>query len=81
MAVAGLLVLISSQFHDQDFSAGPVSLALSGYDYHPMEASIGSLFRINYPDDWVDSELYEFDWTVLKNCADRFEKIDFDAIP
>jgi hypothetical protein len=80
-AVAGLLVLISSQFCGQDFSAGPVTYAASGYDYHPMEASIGSLFRIKYPDDWLDDECYDFDWTVLKKQTDRFEKIDYDAIP
>ena len=80
-AVAGLLVLISSQFQSQDFTAGPVLFASSGYDYHPMEASIGSLFRIKYPDDWVDDELYDFDWTMLKSQTDRFEKIDFNAIP
>jgi hypothetical protein len=81
MAVAGLLVLISSQFRNQDFTAGSDTLGVSGYDYHPMEPSIGSLFRIKYPDDWTDAELYDFDWTVLKGQSDRFEKIDFDAIP
>ncbi|MEJ2378555.1 MAG: hypothetical protein P8Y71_25295 [Pseudolabrys sp.] len=34
-AVAGLLVLISSQFHNEDFSAGSPALGLSGHDYHP----------------------------------------------
>ena len=81
MAVAGLLILVTSQFRDQDFSAGSASFSVSGYDYHPLEAAIGSLFRIKYPDDWTDEELYEFDWTVLKKEADRFQKIDFDAIP
>jgi hypothetical protein len=57
MAVAGLLVLISSQFRNEDFTAGSEALAISGYDYHPMEPSIGSLFRIKYPDDWTDDEL------------------------
>jgi hypothetical protein len=80
-AVAGLLVLISSQFRDQDFSAGSEALGVSGHAYHPMEPSIGSLFRITYPDDWTDAELYDFNWTVLKVQNDRFEKIDFDAIP
>lgn len=79
-AVAGLLVLISSQFRDQDFTAGSEALGVSGYDYHPMEPSIGSLFRIKYPDDWTDAELYDFDWTVLKVQNDRFEKINFDVI-
>jgi hypothetical protein len=81
MAVAALLVLISSQFFTEDFSAGSRGFGGSGYDYHPMEPSIGSLFRIKYPDDWVDAEHYDFDWTVLKNHTDRFEKIDYDAVP
>ncbi len=81
MAVAGLLILDTSQFRDQDFSAGSTSLLVSGYDYHPLEAATGSLFRIKYPDDWTDEELYEFDWTVLKKQVDRFQKIDFNAIP
>lgn len=81
MAVAGLLVLISSQFRDQDFTAGSQLRGLEGYDYHPMEASLGSLFRIKYPDDWTDDELYDFDWSTLKTQRNRFEKIDYDAIP
>jgi hypothetical protein len=81
MAVAALLVLISSQFFTEDFSAGSRGFGVSGYDYHPMDPSIGSLFRIKYPDDWVDAEHYDFDWTILKNHADRFEKIDYDAVP
>lgn len=47
MAAAGLLVLLSSQFGSYDFSAGPMSLDIAGEAYHPMEPSIGSLFRIN----------------------------------
>jgi hypothetical protein len=81
LAVAGLLVLISSQFRDEEFTAGSPSLGVSGYDYHPMQSSIGSLFRIKFPDDWADDEIYEFDWSILKNQEDRFEKIDFDSIP
>ena len=80
-AAAGLFVLISSQFRNEDFSAGPSLLGANGHDYHSMEPSIGSLFRIKYPDDWIDAELYDFDWTVLKTQKERFEKIDFDAIP
>jgi hypothetical protein len=79
-AVAGLLVLISSQFRNRDFSAGP-SLLATGEDYHLMEASTGSLFRIKYPEDWVDADVYDFDWSVLKTQNHRFEKIDFNAIP
>jgi hypothetical protein len=81
MAVAGLLVLVSSQFLNEDFGAGPTGIITEGHDYHPMEASIGSMFRIKYPDDWPDAECYAFDWTALKTQANRFEKINFDAIP
>jgi hypothetical protein len=80
-AVAGLLVLISSQFKDEDFAAGPQLRAISGDEYYPMEAATGSLFRIKYPDDWMITEQYDFDWTTLKTQEDRFEKIDFDKIP
>jgi hypothetical protein len=79
-AVAGLLVLISSQFRDRDFSAGGAALGVEGLDYHPMTAAIGLLFRIEYPKDWAGDELYDFDWSVLKNQKDRFEKIDFNKI-
>ena len=77
MAVAGLLVLVSSQFLKQDFSAGSSLLSASGLDYYPMEPSIGSLFRIKYPDDWTDNEKYDFDWATLKTQSIRFEKIDY----
>jgi hypothetical protein len=81
MAVAGLLVLVSSQFSNQDFSSGPTGLIVDGDEYHPMEHSIGSLFRIKYPSDWNDAECYDFDWSVLKTQTNRFEKFDYDAIP
>ncbi len=81
MAVAGLLVLISSQFRNQDFSAGSTLLALSGSEYHPLEAATGSLFRIKYPDDWGDDELYDFNWEMLRTQKNRFQKFDYDAVP
>jgi len=80
-AVAGLLVIVSSQFLDQDFGAGPVGIVTEGHDYHSMEASTGAMFRIKYPDDWADAECYDFDWSDLKTQTNRFDKIDFDAIP
>jgi hypothetical protein len=81
MAVAGLLVLVSSQFTDEDFGAGPIGMVTEGHPYYSMEASIGSMFRIEYPDDWPDAECYDFDWNALKGQANRFEKINYDTIP
>jgi len=81
-AVAGLLVLITAQFRSEDFSAGTSALAWDGGDdFHDLEAATGSLFRIKYPDDWTNAELYDFDWSVLKSQAVRFEKFDYDAVP
>jgi len=59
-AVSALLVLLSSQFKTEDFSAGGDAIIASGYDYHEMEPAIGSLFRIKFPDDWTDTEIYDF---------------------
>lgn len=80
-AVAGLLVIISSQFRDNSFSAGGMVLGVSGYEIYPFESAIGSLFRIKYPDDWVEEELYDFDWSKLKDSKNRFEKFNYDQIP
>lgn len=80
MAVAGLLVLVSSQFGNESFDAGVTLISARGYDYYPIEPAIGSLFRIKYPDDWTDDESYDFNWATLKSESVRFEKIDYDAI-
>lgn len=80
MSVSGLLVLISSQFRTEDFSAGSDMVAVSGYDYYDMEPAIGSFFRIKFPDDWADDDLYDFDWQQLKLENDRFSKFNYDAL-
>jgi hypothetical protein len=80
-AVAGLLIVVTAQFKAVKFDALPDHLLAGAGDYHPHEDSIGELFRIKYPDDWGDDEIYDFDWSTLQADADRFEKIDYDAIP
>ncbi len=80
-AVAGLLIVVTAQFKTVTFGAGPDHLIAGAGDYHPYEYSIGELFRIKYPDDWSDDEIYDFDWSALKVAPDRFEKIDYDAVP
>lgn len=80
-AVAGLLILVTAQFKTETFDAGPDGLIMGAGDYHPHEHSIGELFRIRYPDDWTVDEIYEFDWSTLQDKADRFDKINYNAIP
>jgi len=79
-AVAGLLVLLSSQFRTETFSPASSSLAISGYEYYDGDSALGGFFRIDFPDDWSDDELYEFNWSELKDESHRFDKIDYDAI-
>jgi hypothetical protein len=79
-AVAGLLVLLSSQFGTQEFSAGETLLAVGGHEYHDMEAAIGSMFRIKFPDDWPDNQMYDFDWSSLQTQSDRFDQFDYNSI-
>jgi len=80
-AVAALLIVVTAQFKTVTFDAGPDSLIMGAGTYHPYEHSIGELFRIKYPDDWSEDEIYEFDWSALKGQDNRFEKINYDSIP
>lgn len=79
-AVTGLLVVLSSQFHTQTFSAASTGLAISIDEYYEGQAALGDFFRIEFPTDWSDDELYDFDWSVLKNEEQRFDKIDYNTI-
>lgn len=79
-AVAGLLVLISAQFRREDFAAGPTGLITTGDEYHEFESATGSLFRIKYPDNWEDNEIYDFDWQTLKDDDEKFARFNYDAV-
>jgi hypothetical protein len=79
-SVAGLLVLISSQFGTQDFSTGNTLISVSVPRYYSTEPAIGGFFHIDFPDDWSEDEKYDFNWEELKNQADRFNKIDYENI-
>lgn len=81
-AVAGLLVVISSQFVTEDFSAAPTTMSINGskYEYHSMGPAIGSLFRISFPDNWDEHDVYDFDWNQLRDRPDRFQKYDYGLV-
>jgi len=80
-SVAGLLVLLSSQFRTETFSPGPTLISTDGGDnYYPTEAALGGFFHIEFPNDWSADEKYDFDWSVLKQERERFRQIDFDNI-
>lgn len=79
-AVAGLLVLLSSQFRTENFASGSIALATEGNDYYSGEPALGEFFHIEFPNDWSEEEKYNFNWDELKKEPDRFQKIDYDNI-
>jgi hypothetical protein len=79
-SVAGLLILLSSQFETQDFSPGSTTLAVKTDSYYSTSPALGGFFHIEFPSDWQDSEKYDFDWNASKAHADRFQKIDYNLI-
>lgn len=79
-AVAGLVVLLSSQFNSVDFSSGPTAMALATDTYYRGQAAIGGFFRIQFPADWSDDEKYDFDWSELKKEENKFQRIDYNKL-
>lgn len=79
-AFAGLFILLSSQFRTQSFSPGETVLSVNVDSYYNGDFGIGDFFMIKFPKNWSDDELYDFNWSELKKEADRFAKIDYNAI-
>ncbi|WP_327512519.1 hypothetical protein [Ensifer sp.] len=79
-AVAGLLVVLSAQFGVEDFSSGHDGLTIGGHQYHDGEPAIGGFFRVKFPNDWSDNEIYAFDWEDIRDDPNRFSKFNYDAL-
>ena len=79
-AAAGLLVLISSQFRREDFSPSYSRLISGGSFELGMEPSLGELFLIKFPNDWTEEEIYDFDWSELKDENEKFQKFNYDEL-
>jgi hypothetical protein len=79
-SISGLLVLLSSQFGLESFSPSAQHIGLDGsdYSYYDTQPAIGGFFHIEFPNDWNESELYEFNWSDIKNETDRFNKINYN---
>lgn len=78
-AVCGLLVILSSQFYDQDFSPSDSLLSVGGPN-DGMESAIGGYFRIKFPSDWPDDQKYNFEWQELQTVNEPFDTFDYSAI-
>jgi hypothetical protein len=73
-AVAGLVVLLSSQFHTHDFL--PLSV-LVGDRPDQYDVAIGDYFLVKFPKDWPAQDGYSFNWENVKNDADPFQSLQF----
>jgi hypothetical protein len=73
-AVAGLVVLLSSQFHTHDFL--PLSV-LVGDRPDQYDVAIGDYFLVKFPKDWPAQDRYSFNWENVKNDADPFQSLQF----
>jgi len=79
-SVAGLLVLLSSQFVTETFTTGAQVLEMTGGSYYATKPALGNFFHIEFPSDWDEEEKYDFNWTDLIDQPDRFAKINYDKI-
>jgi hypothetical protein len=79
-SVTGLLILLSSQFGNEDFAPGDRSLGINTDSYYSTTPALGNFFHIEFPCDWTDAEKYDFDWSELKKLPARFQQLDYDAI-
>lgn len=75
-AVCGLVALLAAQFWTYEFGPGDTLLAVEG-PRDGMESAIGGYFRVGFPDDWPNSDRYDFDWQQLENEADPFQQFPF----
>ena len=80
-AVSGLLVLLSSQFRTESFTPGEsTGIGCNVDSYYTTEPALGGFFHIEFPNDWPTNEQYDFDWSILKQQSQRFNKINYDNV-
>ena len=75
-AIAGMVVLLSSQFMTHDFAPTDWSLSVGGPN-DGMESAIGGYFRVRFPDSWPTDKRYDFDWQQLKADPDPFSEFQY----
>ena len=79
-AMAALVILISAQYRDEDFSPAPDALLVSSGMNDGYDAAVGEYFRVVYPRDIPAKERYDFDWAVLVKDPEPFQKFDYDNV-
>jgi len=76
-AVSGLAAVIAAQFANWTFFPGPVRLTMGNSVNDGMDVSILEYFRVKYPTNWTQAELYDFDWQTISTQADPFANYQY----
>lgn len=79
-AFAGLAVILTAQFLDQDYGPGADVLEAEFGPGDGFEGAIGGYLRVKYPQQVPMSDRYDFNWEQLKNDAEPFERFDYNAV-
>jgi hypothetical protein len=79
-AVCGLVSVLGSQFHTEDFGPARRGLGLSQGGPSPgFDVAIGDYFHIKFPTDWPAVDQYDFDWQMLRNEPAPIQNLTFPA--
>lgn len=79
-AFCGLVVLISTQFYNEEILIDNQATGSSNYGFiedREYSATIKTPFLIKFPTDWSEDEKYNFDWKEIKDDKDSFEKYSY----
>lgn len=76
-AICGLIIILSAQFKNEDFTPKSSYLCIGGGPSDGMESSIGGYFRIKYPDNWVENEKYDFNWNDIKDDTNPIDNYKY----
>jgi hypothetical protein len=73
-AICGLVVILSAQFHTEDFSKSGGAIVWGGPPAGYNNA-IGDYFLVKFPTTWPTADRYDFDWQSLSQNADPFQTL------
>ncbi|MGB4405567.1 MAG: hypothetical protein WBI82_01745 [Sphaerochaeta sp.] len=77
-AFCGLLVILSSQFCNNNFAMSQIAWSLGEIVLSDgLQSTIGAPFRIEFPGDWKDEEYYDFNWDEIKGDSDPYQKLSY----
>jgi hypothetical protein len=72
-AICGCVVVLASQFMDEDFH--PKNYLLAGDASEEFQSALGEYFLVRYPDDWPESDRYYFSWAGIMDEQDPFQNL------